>query len=542
MVSERVLRATGVSVLSAGGQPLTYGVDLELQAGRVTALVGPSGAGKSLTLRALAALLPVGLKAEGQVHLAEGNVLAMSRRRLRRIRGKSLGWIGQDATASLNPTVTVGHHFQESIRAHRTSKQSRSAERDSGLAALMRVGLQTPEEIWAAYPFELSGGQAQRVAIALVTLGNPQVLLADEVTAELDPHSRAAVLQLLRDHADSGGGVLLVTHDLAAAAQYADWTVVMQAGRVVDQGPSSGLLHKATAPLTRAWAHSLAQPWEQPQRESKVSGSHPITLSCSGVRRELRGQGRHTLALDGIDLEVRRGEAIAVVGPSGAGKSTLVGVLAALDRPDAGALRLNATDVWAQAPAQIRGLRRSIGLLFQDALSSFDPRYTVRQVVAEGLTKGSATSEEDLMNTVGLDSNLLSRRPATLSGGQCQRVALARALAADPAILLVDEPTSGLDVLAQDQLAGVISRTRRERGTTVLLVTHDLRLARMVADRVIVLDQGKVVEQIDTGDLEYSLHPTTRGLLQASASSVRTVGDPYSPPFERERDPISARQ
>ncbi len=521
MVREGVLRAAGLSVLSATGQSLTHGVHLELKAGSTTALVGPSGAGKSLTLRAMAGLLPVGLTAEGHVWISESSdVRAMSRQRLRSIRGTTLGWIGQDATASLNPTVTVGRHFTESMRAHAESGQSRSAERDRGLAALLRVGLDSPAQVWASYPFELSGGQAQRVAIALATLWDPQVVLADEVTSELDPRSRAEVLRLLRDHADSGGAVLTVTHDLAAAAQYADETVVMQEGRVVQQSPSAGMLDEATAPLTRAWARSLARPFELRRPDPAVSLASQVALRCSGVRRELHGQGRHTLALDAIDLDIHAGEAIAIVGPSGSGKSTLVGVLGALDRPDAGEVSVNGSDVWAQSPSRIRRLRRGVGLLFQDALSSFDPRYTVRQVIAEGLAKDSTTTEENLLNTVGLDADLLSRRPVTLSGGQCQRVALARALAAEPTILLADEPTSGLDVLAQDQLADVINQARRGRGMTVVLVTHDLRLARMVADRVVVLDQGRIVEDMDTLDLDHARHPTTQGLLHASAPPV----------------------
>lgn len=519
MVGNIALRADGLSVISTTGTHLTHAVDLGLRAGTTTALVGPSGAGKSLTLRALAALLPAGLTARGRAWLGTDDVVAMSRRQLRGIRGTRLGWIGQDATASLNPTVTVGRHFTESMRAHSTSARSRSTDRERAVAALARVGLEDAERIWAAYPFELSGGQAQRVAIALATLGDPHVLLADEVTAELDPHSRAGVLQLLRDHADAGGAVLMVTHDLAAAAQYADRSVVMEAGRVIDQGPSASLLDAPSAPLTLAWAASLARP----ATLDHDLGARPssVALRCVGVRRELRGQGRHTVALDDIDLDIHRGEAIAIVGPSGSGKSTLVGVLAALDRPDAGAVRISTADVWRQSPPQIRRLRRNVGLLFQDALSSFDPRYTVRQVIAEGLMKGSTTSEEELMNTVGLDAALLGRRPVTLSGGQCQRVALARALATEPTILLADEPTSGLDVLAQDQLAEVINRTRRERGTTVVVVTHDLRLARMVANRVVVLDQGKIVEDLSSADLENARHPTTRRLFKTSAHLYR---------------------
>lgn len=534
-MSSPALQAEGLSVHSASGESLVHEVDLELHPGRTTALVGPSGAGKSLTLRAVARLLPTDLRASGQVQVGGVDLMRIPSRRLRHLRGTTLGWISQDATASLNPTVPVSRHFTESLRAHQAAARSRSTERDRGLAALQRVGLENPDQIWGAYPFELSGGQAQRVAIALATLGDPPIVLADEVTAELDPVSQAGVLQLLRAHADSGGAVLLVTHDLAAAARYADQTVVLSAGRVLERGASRGLLGAAESPLTRAWARALTRPPQRaqaeqtPSQETVAAPPEQIAVSCAGVGRTLHGQGRHTLALDDVDLEVRAGEAVAVVGRSGSGKSTLVGVLAALDRPDRGVLKIHGTDVWQQPAAEIRATRRSVGLLFQDALSSFDPRYTVRQVVAEGLPPETRTTVAELLIRVGLDPALVDRRPVTLSGGQRQRVALARALAPEPDVLLADEPTSGLDILAQDDLVELLARARKEQGLTVVLVTHDLQVARQVADRVIVLDQGQVVDSATVAELGRSTHPVTRALLEASEPVRRRVSAGAAP-------------
>lgn len=523
-MSPPALQATGLGVRSATGEALVHGVDLDLHPGRTTALVGPSGAGKSLTLRAVAGLLPAALRACGQVRMGSVDLLATPPRRLRRLRGTALGWIGQDATASLNPTVPVSRHFVESMRAHESEGRARSTELDRGLAALLEVGLENPEGIWGAYPFELSGGQAQRVAIALATLWRPQVLLADEVTAELDPVSQGEVLHLLRDHADRGGAVLLVTHDLAAAARWADETVVIDAGRILERGDSRGLLGSAATPLTRAWSHALTRPVARtPEAQSVPPATEQSTVSCARVSLTLHGQGRHTLALDDVDLQIRRGEALAVIGRSGSGKSTLIGVLAALERPDTGRLSVNGVDVWGLSPARIRATRRTVGLLFQDALSSFDPRYTVRRVIGEGLGAASATTQADLLIRVGLDPAMLDRRPETLSGGQRQRVALARALAPEPTILLADEPTSGLDVLAQDELVELLARAREEQGLTVVLVTHDLRVARQVADRVVVLDQGRIVERLDTADLGRAAHPGTRALLEASEPVEHSV-------------------
>ncbi len=516
------LRATGLRVSTAAGELLVDGVDLDLHAGRTTALVGPSGAGKSLTLRALAALLPPGLRASGQVQLGNVDLLTTPARRLRRVRGRSLGWIGQDATASLNPTVPVSRHFHETLRAHENDSRARSSERDQGLAALAGVGLETPHHIWDAYPFELSGGQAQRVAIALATLWQPTVLLADEITAELDPVSQTEVLQLLSNHAASGAAVLLITHDLAAAARWADEIVTIEAGTVLESGPSQEILHTPTTELTRSWSRALSTP-DRPAQKTTPHSAGPIVLECTNVGMTLHGRGRHTLALEGVDLHVRQGETVAVVGRSGSGKSTLVGVLAALDHPDTGELKIHGQDVWNQPAAQIRDIRRTVGLLFQDALTSFDPRYTVRQVVAEGRRPDNRTTEAELLTKVGLDPNLLDRYPITLSGGQRQRVALARALAPEPTILLADEPTSGLDVLAQNQLIQLLDQAAAEQGMAVVLVTHDLRVARQVSNRFLVLDQGQIRDQLDTADLDRTTHPATRALLQASQAGEHSA-------------------
>lgn len=515
MVGHPALRATGLRVSTAAGELLIDGVDLDLHAGRTTALVGPSGAGKSLTLRALAALLPAGLRASGQVQVGAVDLLTAPARRMRQLRGTTLGWIGQDATASLNPTVPVSRHFQESMRAHEVDARTRSTERNRGMASLAGVGLDNPHQIWDAYPFELSGGQAQRVAIALATCWQPQVLLADEITAELDPVSQSEVLQLLHDRACLGAAVLLITHDLAAAARWADEIVVIDAGTVLEGGSSQDLLARPTTALTRAWSRALSTS-ANPAQKTPRRRPGPVVLECAGVGMTLHGRGRSTVALDKVDLHVRQGEAVAVVGRSGSGKSTLVDALAALDRPDTGELRIHGQDVWGQPAAHIRATRRTVGLLFQDALTSFDPRYTVRQVVAEGRRPGSHTTQADLLGRVGLDPNLLDRDPATLSGGQRQRVALARALAPEPTILLADEPTSGLDVLAQDELIQLLERAAAEQGLAVVLVTHDLRVARQVSDRFVVLDQGQIVDRLDTAELDRSAHPATQALLKAT--------------------------
>ncbi|MFD0902448.1 ABC transporter ATP-binding protein [Actinomadura sediminis] len=486
-----MVKSTGLTVekltVDVPGRRVVHGLDLDVPAGRVLALVGPSGSGKTLTARAIAGLQPHG----GTVRV-DGRPPE---------RGRDVGYAFQDASASLNPTVTVRRHLTETVRAHGTGDPD---------AALARFGLDPA--LAAAYPFELSGGQAQRVALALATVHEPPVLIADEVTTALDPVAQAAVLDLVRAEARAEGrerAVLLITHDLAAAARWADDIAVMRDGRIVEHGPAGRILTAPRTGLARdlaAAATAVADPPPAPAaRPSEGS------LSLRGTSRVLRSRRRTTVALDGVDLDVAPGDAVAIVGPSGSGKSTLIGALAALDRPAAGTVLRDGRDVWRLRDRDRRGVRRRTGLIFQNPLASFDPRHTVRQVVAE-----AGPYDDELLRRAGLDPSVASRRPATLSGGECQRVAIARALAQRPRVLLADEPTSGLDVLTRDRILDLLTALRRDDGLTIVLVTHDLRVARRVADRVVVLHEGRVVEDVPAAGLDGAEHPRTRSLLEAT--------------------------
>ncbi|MFV2179228.1 ABC transporter ATP-binding protein [Actinomadura sp. LOL_016] len=483
---------TGLAVrdltVEVPGRRVVHGLDLDVPAGRVLALVGPSGSGKTLTARAVAGLLPHGgtVRVDGRAP----------------VRGRDVGYAFQDALASLNPTVTVRRHLAETVRAHGTGDPD---------AALARFGLDP--SLAAAYPFELSGGQAQRVALALATVHEPPVLIADEVTTALDPVAQAAVLDLVRAQARAESrerAVLLITHDLAAAARWADDIAVMRDGRVVEHGPAARILGAPRTDLARDLAAAATAAIDPPPAPAgrPADGS----LSFRKVTRVLRSRRRETVALDGVDLDVAPGEAVAIVGPSGSGKSTLIGALAALDRPAAGTVRRDERDVWRLRDRERRAVRRRTGLIFQNPLASFDPRHTVRQVIAE-----AGPYDDDLLRRAGLDPAVAARRPATLSGGECQRVAIARALAQRPRVLLADEPTSGLDVLTRDRILDLLTGLRRDDGLTIVLVTHDLRVARRVADRVVVLHEGRVVEDVPARDLDDAAHPRTRSLLDATA-------------------------
>ncbi|MFC9970055.1 ABC transporter ATP-binding protein [Spirillospora sp. NPDC127200] len=495
------------------GRTVVDGLSLAVAPGRVVALVGPSGSGKSLTARSVVRLHDPEhrVAVTGRVLLGDTDVLALGRRELREVRGRRVGYAFQDAAASLNPTITVGRHLTETVRAHDAGDPHAL-----GAAALERCGL-AAGEVWDARPYELSGGQAQRVALALATVLEPDLLIADEVTTALDPVTQAEVLDTVRAQAAGRGrAVLLITHDLAVAGRWADEVAVLSDGRIVEQGPSAELLARPRAGFTRALvaAARLDTALEAPE---EAPGGEPL-LETRDVRRVLRGKGRVTRALDGVDFAVRPGEAVAVVGRSGSGKSTLVGVLAALDRPDTGRVVAAGRDVWGLRDRERRGLRRGSGLVFQDALASFDPRYTVGRVVAEALggRRGREPEVGALLERVGLDPAMAGRRPASLSGGERQRVALARALAAGPRVLIADEPTTGLDVLAQERVLALLAELRRDTGLAVVFVTHDLRVARRVADRVVVLAGGRVAEDLPAAALGGAAHPETRALLAAT--------------------------
>lgn len=425
--------------IDLAGHRIVDGMDLDIPAGTITALVGPSGSGKTLTARAIAGIPTRGVALGGE------------------IRRPTVGYVFQDSLASLNPTSTVGRHLTEGVR-----------DRTAAMATLTELGLD--QSLWDAYPFELSGGQAQRVAIALAVSGKPSLLVADEITTALDGHTQDTILALLhRDSRAHDRATLLITHDLAAANRWADQTVAMP----------------GTPSTPRAGVGQLGRP------SAAGSRAGQRTLQAQGIDLVLRGGGRTTHALSQVDLEVVRGESVAIVGPSGAGKSSLLGVLATLDRPTAGTVSIDGRDVWTLRERDRRSIRATIGMAFQDALASFDPRYTVAQVVGEAFA-ATAPDIHAVLKDVELDPSMANRRPSTLSGGEQQRVAIARALAAKPSILLADEPTAGLDAETRDRILRLLLRIRGERDLTMVFVTHDTAAATKLADRTVTIEDGRV--------------------------------------------------
>jgi peptide/nickel transport system ATP-binding protein len=498
------------------GQTIVRGVSFDIAAGACVALVGASGSGKSQTC-----LAPFGLSAgrpSGSARLLGQELVGLGEPQLRRLRGQSVGFVFQQPLTALTPHYSIGRTLAEAWRQADAPRPTRG-----DLArALERVGLDRPEERLDAYPHRLSGGQRQRVMIAASIAHHPKLLIADEPTSALDAELRRDMLALLsRLRAEQGLALLLVSHDLAAVAEHADEVVVLEAGRVVEQGAAGTVLASPAQPYTRALIaatprlHGTAPDLPPPGGELLAARDMAVSFRRGGWR------SGSFAAVDGASLEVRAGEGLALVGGSGSGKSTLARAIARLGPADAGTVTWRGMPLPAR-PAMGRDDRRRMQPVFQDPVASLDPQWTVADIVAEPLRHlgqggDPAARVAAVLEEVGLGAAYAQRRPAALSGGQAQRVAIARALAADPELLLLDEATSALDVLVGGQVLDLLARLQRERGLAILMITHDLAVARRLCHRIAVLDAGRIVESGATeAVIAAPVHPVTQRMVAAS--------------------------
>lgn len=505
------------------------GVDLDVRPGEVVALVGESGSGKSSTAHAVVGLLPgTGAVTGGSITLGADprtslDLATLPARAWPRVRGARVGLVPQDPGLALNPVHRVGDQVAEVLRLH--GGASRRAARARAVDILAAVGIDAPADRARQYPHQLSGGMRQRVLIGIALACEPELVVADEPTSALDVTVQRRVLDLLAELTGrTGTAVLLITHDLAVAADRADRVVVMTGGRVVEQGTARQVLTSPGHPYTRellAAAPGLAAPHAAAARPGARTAPRtpvppgapaPVLLDVQGLTRTFRLGGRRTgtdlRAVDGVSFTVPRGSAFALVGESGSGKTTTARLVLGLDRPDAGTVRFDGAPVAGARGEALRDLRRRTQLVHQDPSTALDPRFTVAQAVDEPLrARRAGTAAErrervaDLLAQVHLSPDLTRRRPAELSGGQRQRVAIARALALDPELLVLDEPTSALDVSVQARVLDLLGELRAERGLTYLFVSHDLAVVRRVAERVGVMRAGRLVETGLTADV-----------------------------------------
>lgn len=539
------LAVEDLTVRHAGAdRPALAGVTLAVAPGELLAVVGESGSGKSTLALALTGLLPRATAIAGTIRLGEASVAAADRTALAAWRGRRVGLAFQDAFATLHPMRTIGDQLDELIARH-APRADRAERRARALALSATVGLDDAEVLLAHHPHRLSGGQRQRVGLALALAGEPDVLLADEVTSALDPPRAAAIAGLLRRLADSGLAVVAIAHDLDRIGAVADRIAVLRRGALVEAGPARARLARpASAELgellacrPRLEANPRRLPFrgpdgrlvrpDAPDGAAEAPCDRPIADPVLAVEG-LTVRHRRRIALAGLSLELRPGEILGVVGASGSGKSTLVRSLLALEPGAEGRIAIAGRDLLAARGAMLAALRRQVGLVFQDPAASLDPRWPVWRAVAEPLAvagTGDAGTRRArslaALAEVGLEAALAERRPHQLSGGQQQRVAIARALVLAPNLLVCDEPVSALDLAVQAGILNLLRDLRDRRGLAVLFVSHDLAAVRFVADRVLVLEAGRAVESGPVARVYAApRHPATRALLDATPKAL----------------------
>ncbi|MGW4908955.1 dipeptide ABC transporter ATP-binding protein [Streptomyces sp. NPDC004270] len=519
----------------SGGRdvPVVHEVSLEVTPGRTLALVGESGSGKSTVAATLLGHLRHGSRITGgSVHVDGQDVFALPAPRLRRLRGGTVAMVSQNAGQALTPTMRIGRQIEEAGGAVPV------------VELLEQVRLPSPAELARRYPHELSGGQQQRVAIAMAVAARPKVLVLDEPTTGLDVITQRSVLDLIAALRDELGlAAVLVSHDLGVVAHLADEVCVLKTGRVVESAATRRLFAAPQDPYTKRLLASvprlddagLAVVDEARERtvraKAVVPDGSPVAVAASDVTIDYGS----TRAVHGVSFDVRRGEVLALVGESGSGKSTLAWTLAGLRTPSSGTMTHEAGDLARPAPKRPLSLRRRVQLVFQNADTSLNPRRSVGDAVRRPLRFfGTATGRTEtaeqarrLIADVRLDPALADRLPAQLSGGQRQRIGIARALAGEPDVLIADEITTALDVSVQAEVLRLLDDLRRERDLACLFISHDLAVVRGIADRVVVLRHGVVVEEGPTEAVfDAPGHPYTRRLMAAALEP-----DPDAPPL-----------
>ncbi|GAA1522206.1 ABC transporter ATP-binding protein [Sphaerisporangium rubeum] len=552
---------TGLPSLDVAGLDVTFGsgpgavravrsVSLTLRPGRCLALVGESGSGKSALARALLGLAgPTATVTAERLVVGGRDARTFGPREWRKVRGRHVGLVAQDALVALDPLRPVGHEIAESLLAHRVVPRGKATER--AVELLAGVAVPEPEVRARQYVHQLSGGLRQRALIASAIAAGPGTLVADEPTTALDAAVQARILDLLGELKRGGTALLLISHDLAVVEALADDVAVMRHGEIVEHGPADRVLdeprHVYTKELLAAVPGSRPRPPRETRPPASEDAGEPL-LRVGGVVKRFAGDGgtRRTAVHD-VSLTLEAGETLGVVGESGSGKTTLARMVLGLLEPDDGTVLLDGLP-WSGVPERRRRPRRgALQLVPQDPLSAFDPRWRVSRIVGEALAAARVPRGEragraaELLERVGLGAELLERRPKALSGGQRQRVAIARALAARPRLLVCDEPVSALDVSVQAQVLALLRELQAGLGLAMLFISHDLAVVREVCDRVLVMKDGVVVESGPVEDVFANpRHPYTRALLDAVPRRARqarvpaeTHGGPGEPVHDR---------
>jgi ABC-type microcin C transport system duplicated ATPase subunit YejF len=506
------------------------GVSLEIGEGEMLGLVGESGSGKSMTAMSVLRMLPTPAAriASGRVLFGGEDLAAMNERRLRRVRGGSVGTIFQEPLTALNPVFTIGDQLTEPLRRHRGL--GRTAARRRGVELLDMVGIRRPDRIMGDYPFQLSGGMRQRVMIAMAMSCEPKLLIADEPTTALDVTTQAQILDLMVGlQEEHGTAILLITHDLGVVAQSCQRVAVMHQGGIVETASVDDLFESPQADYTRrllSFRPPAITESVRERREPEAVEGEPLLEVTDLVKHYTRGRGRDRetiAAVDGVGFSLRAGRTLAIVGESGSGKSTTGRAVLRLIEPTSGSVRFEGKDVLGLGDEALRAWRSEAQIIFQDTYASLDPRWKVGASLAEPLarhTRLSAAERRDRvvesLELVGLQADHANRFPHEFSGGQRQRIGIARALVLRPKLVVADEPVSALDVSVQAQVLDLMRELQESLGLAYLFITHDLSVVAEVADDVQVMSLGKVVESGPVGRvLRAPQHAYTEALLAA---------------------------
>lgn len=499
-----LMEITDLSVTFGTGDEaiqVTHDVSFSIAREQTVALVGESGSGKSVSAMSLIGLLPDNAKATGSVRYEDRELLGMPETELDKIRAGDISVIFQDPMTALNPVYTINDLMADALFGQGLT-QDQVTER--GIELLDRVGLPDPKHKIHQYPHQLSGGQRQRVMIAMAISSNPGLLIADEPTTALDVTVQAGILDLLKDLQDDFGmGLLLITHDMGVVADVADHVHVMKDGRIVESAPMVDIFHDPKNAYTKQLLEAVPKLGSVQLSEDSTSDAEKPSLRFEDVVVEFPRRGQDTFrAVDGVSFDLYPGEVLGLVGESGSGKSTLGRVGVGLQTLAQGNAQIAGVDLQSAKAKDIKAMRRDVAVVFQDPASSLDPRMSIGQSVTSPLKWNRIlTSKKDLEKRAGellelvkIPASWAQRYPHELSGGQRQRIGIARALALEPQVLIADEPTSALDVSVQARVLELLKELQENLGFSCLFISHDLAVVEMLADKVVVLRQGKVVE------------------------------------------------
>ncbi|MFI5014649.1 MAG: dipeptide ABC transporter ATP-binding protein [Hyphomicrobiales bacterium] len=532
-----ILSVAGLSVVLPKGADRIFAVEdasFDLAEGEILCIVGESGSGKSVLSSAIMGAPPEGLRVtSGSILFRGDDVVRMSEAKLRKLRGNRIAMVFQEPVAALNPAIKVGEQVEEVFKLH--SELAPKARGERVLALLSDTHLPDLERIAASYPHQLSGGQCQRVVIAMALAMSPALLIADEPTSALDVTTQAQVLKLMRELRDEHRhGVLFITHDFGVVAEVADRIAVMQQGRIVEMGEARAILNAAQHPYTRQLIAAVPRAEPRPAFGGKPD-ARP-SLEVAHLAKTYRAGSRRIAALKDVSFALDKGRTLGIVGESGSGKSTLAKVAIRLSPADSGSVLVGGVDFARLSGRALAAARRKVQMIFQDPYGSLNPRHRVGAIIARAARLGGQPSGEarasavELLRLVGMRPEAFNRKPHEFSGGQRQRIGIARALAMNPEVVFADECVSALDVSVQKQVLRLIADLQRKLDLTLVFITHDLRVAAQVSDYIAVMKSGEIVEFGGAEDvLKRPSHPYTRELIAAAP------GHDWTPPVLEEQ-------